>query len=162
MWATWPGTEASVVPVPPGAASAVATSSSRASEPNVRWSAKTIANSPCVGMLDVEAHALVAFRGGARRTQQQLSAHAQVGDEGLRCRLAGRVGIDGDPEELAAAGRALEDTPGQRGFELRCRTGVARERPLVQHRHTEHEGSTDRGIEAGADDFDLGQFRHAR
>ena len=36
-----------------------------------------------VGMLDVQAHAFVAFGLGSRRTQQQLSAHAEVPEDGI-------------------------------------------------------------------------------
>ena len=115
------------------------------------------------GMLDIESHPLMALGFGAGRAQQQLTAHAQMGDE--RFGGAGRLRGDGserNPEEFAAAGRTLQHSPGERGLELVSRSGMAGQCALVEHAHADHSGTGHCGIEPRADDLDLGQFRHVR
>ena len=113
-------------------------------------------------MLDVEANALMAFGRGARRAQQQLTAHAEVRDERLVGRSI-RVGrFQRDPQELAAPRGASQDAAGERGLELGARAGVAGQRALVQHGDAEHGRAGDGGVEARTHDLDFRKFRHAR
>ena len=113
-------------------------------------------------VLDVEPHALVALGGRAGLAQQHLPAHAEVGDEGLVGRaVAGAA--QRQPQELAAPrGAERSSRPVSARLEVRPVAGVPGQRALVEHRDAEHRGAADRGREAGADDLDLGEFRHAR
>jgi len=114
-------------------------------------------------MLDVKTHALMALGFGAGRSQQQLSAHAQMGDErfggGVRLRVRGSKR---NPEELATTGGALQRPPGEGGLELGTRAGVSRQCALVEHAHADHDRTGHGGVEPCADDLDFGQFRHVR
>ena len=110
MWATWLGTEASCVPQPPGAASGVGTRASIASDPKVRWSANTIASSPCSGCW--MSSRTRSWRSGAAPGARSSSCPLmpEVGDERLGGGVAGVAWVERNPEELAAAGRALRAT----------------------------------------------------
>ena len=84
MCATWLGTEASCVPHPPGAASGVGTSGVDRERSEGALIGEHDRQLAVLGMLDVEAHALVALGLGAGRAQQQLAAHARDGRRALR------------------------------------------------------------------------------
>ena len=67
-------------------------------------------------VLEVHAHALVPLGRRAGRTQQQLSAHAEVSDEGIGPPGRRPWRLQREPEELAPTGGGA-DPAGERGLE---------------------------------------------
>ena len=64
--------------------------------------------------------------------------------------------------DTTPARRFHDATTRQGRLEMDAVTGVAGERAFVEDGDAEHECAGDRGCQAGTDDFDLGEFRHAR
>ena len=112
-------------------------------------------------VIEVHAHALVPLGRRTGRTQQQLSAHAEVTDDRID-RLATGGRLEREPEELASARRRTDPPPGQGRLEVRAVALVPGQGTLVEHGHSGDRGAGDRGGEPGADHFDLGKLRHAR
>ena len=114
------------------------------------------------GMLDVDAHPLMTFGGRARGAQQQLTAHAEVSDDGFTEVAVSviRRDFERQPEELAAPRGRRDRAPAQRPLERGGIAGVAGQRPLVGDGDLRDPGAHDGGCETRADDLDLGKLRH--
>ena len=115
-----------------------------------------------VGVDDVEADAEQTVGGGrqSRIAQQHLPAHAEVGHEGERLgRLRGRC--EREPQELAATHGREQRRPGQPVDEVVGGPVVTSKGSRFEDLDVLDHGAGDGGVEAGADDLDLGQFRQA-
>lgn len=99
---------------------------------------------------------------GRRVAQQHLPAHAQVGDEGLGRGIRTRpiMGLDRQPQELAAPHRPAQPGPGQALDEVFRRAVMALERALVEHLDRVDRRARDGGLQAVAHDLDLGKLGH--
>ncbi len=145
MWAIIGGRAA-----PPGA---------NAMWPNVRWSVNLRSGPESV---KVNRTRTCGDNGPARIAQQQLAAHAEVGEQGVlgHRRRARRPYRHGQPQVLAAAARAGDGEPAGGGGEVVGAGRVPPDRARVQHLGRADGAADDMPFQAPADDLDLGQLRH--
>ena len=128
------------MPSPPGAASVVAcerVEGERAERPLIGEDERELA---VLRVVEVHAHALVPLDRRARRTQEQLPAHAEVADDRVD-RLAAGGPLEREPEELAAARSRADPPSGQDRLEVRAVAVVPGQRALVEHGHPGDRGA---------------------
>ena len=125
--------------------------SETARPPNIRWS--TNRSSRPGRPVEQEADPQVPLVGYAGRLHQHLAAHAEVAEQGV-------AAVEGEPEVLPASVGSGERAPGQAGGEVGRTAGVAAYRTGVQDLDGDDRAAQDVGLEAGADDLDLGKLRH--
>ena len=130
--------------------------SSTASPPKVRWSTNRSSRPPSV---KVKRARRWVSSGCDGLLDEQLTAHAQVGDQR---RPAGRaVGLGHrQPQVLAAPVRGGERAAGQGGDEVVGALEVAADGARVVHLDRGDGAAGDPLLQAAADDLDLGQFGH--
>ena len=108
-----------------------------------------------VGAVERQPDPQVSFGEGGRRLHEQLAAHAEVGQEGVAV-------VERQPQVLAAAPGLLDAPAGQPGREVVGAGGVAPYRTGMQY-VDRGDGAADHvGLEAEADDLDLGQHVRRR
>jgi hypothetical protein len=100
----------------------------------------------------------VRRNGPARITQQQLAAHAEVGEQGIlgHRRRARRRLRHGQPQVLAAAARPGDGEPARGGGEVAGAGLVPPHRAGVQHLGRTDGAPDNVPFQAPADDLDLG------
>ena len=100
----------------------------------------------------------VGRNGPARITQQQLPAHAEVGEQGVlgHRRRVRRPFHHGQPQVLAAAARAGDGEPARGGGEVVGAGRVPPHRAGVQHLGRADGAADNVQFQALADDLDLG------